>query len=165
MKRILKLLLLLIPFFLFADAGTKPYKIISFVKRSTTDDIMLCANLDRYFMNSSAKLMKEHIKVTPKEEFGIKSYYDQICINGLKPRTQYSVTFDQALPIGKQHLDREYRFTLESGDYEPSFSFKESGYVLPAKGEISVPLESRNVQRVAVNLYRINQNNLMQAIN
>ena len=157
--------MVLLPLFLFGDPQSRPYKINNFTKSSRVDDIMLCANLNRYFINSSNKLIKEHIKVVPNTEFGVNASYETICIQGLQPRKRYSVTFDKNLPLGKQHLDKEYTFTKETGDYLPSFRFKESGYILPAKGEITLPLESRNIQKVAVNLYRINQNNLMQAMN
>ena len=165
MRKIFLLFVLLIPFFLSAAERPQPYKIVSFKSRSTQSDIRLCATLNRYFINSTPRVMKEYIQVVPASDFGLEASYDTLCITGLKPRTRYSVTFAQDLPIGKQHLDKEYRFEQETGDYRPSFRFKESGYIIPAKGEISTPLESRNLQKVAVNLYRINQNNLMQSIN
>ena len=165
MRKIFLLFLFIIPLFLGAAENKQPYRVVDFQSRSTQSDIRLCARLNRYFMNHSSRAMKEYIQVVPKSDFGIETYYDTICITGLLPRTQYSVRFAKELPIGKQHLDREYSFTKQTGDYEPSFRFKESGYIIPAKGEISTPLESRNLQKVAVSLYRINQNNLMQSIN
>ena len=165
MRKIFLLFILFISFFLTAAEVSQPYKIVSFKSRSTQNDIELCATLNRYFINSNTREIKEYIQVVPESDFGLNASYDTLCITGLKPRTRYSVTFAKELPIGKQHLDKSYSFTLETGDYAPSFSFKESGYIIPAKGEISTPLESRNLQRVVVSLYRINRNNLMQSIN
>lgn len=164
MKRALRLLLLL-PFFLLSAQVAKPYKIVDFSAVSQQDDIMLCATLDRYFWDNNLKAIKNYIQVIPRTNFSVSANYDRLCIKGLKPQTEYAVEFKAALPLGEQHLDRDYHFTKKTGNYRPSMRFKESGYILPSKGDITIPLESRNVDRVSVSLYRINQNNLINAIN
>ena len=149
---------------LFAQNST-PLKIEKYYSDSTPNDISICARVDRYFGATDAKAAKPYVKIVPNQYFKLRLSYDVICIGGLKPQTEYSVTIDKNIPLGSLKLDKRYDFKQKTDDYMPSFNFTDSGYILPAKGDISIPIETLNVNKLSVSLYRINQNNLMGIIN
>ena len=142
-----------------------PLKIVKSYTKSSSNSVSVCARVDRYFGAVNGEAVKPYIKVLPKQYFKVKLSYDEICIDELKPQTQYTITIDKQIPIGSVTLDKTYTIKQKTGDFAPDFSFKSSGYILPAKGDISIPLESLNINRVAVSLYRINRNNLIGAVN
>ena len=159
-------IILLILFFTIASsASVKSLNIEKIYTKSSTNDVSICARLDRYFDVTNSNLVKPYIKVTPQQYFKIRLSYDEICIKGLKPQTKYTITIDKSIPLGKLGLDKTYTFTKKTGSYDPSFSFKGGGYILPAKGDISIPVETTNVKKLEVSLYRINRNNLIGAVN
>ncbi len=158
------LLVLLIPL-LLAAGTSKPLQIKKIIPRSTQTSTSLCAEVDRYFSATDGLAAKPYIKLSPADYFGVTLSYDEICLTGLKPQTDYTFTIHQKIPLGKIELDKSYQFTQKTIDYSPSLHFKDGGYILPAKGEISLPIESTNINKFAVTLYRINRDNLIGNIN
>lgn len=157
----------LVLFSTFIVASTKN-NIISVIKVNEIrhkDSLSLCAKLTKYAYVSDANSNKPYIKITPHEQYKLSVDYDGICIDGLKPRRNYSITINKNIPLEEYKLDRDYTFTQTTTDYQPSLSFKDDGYILPSKGEISIPIESTNCKKLAISLYRINRNNLIQKIN
>ena len=148
-----------------SGANVKPLKIENSYARSDYNNVSICAKVNRYFDATNSDAAKPYIKIIPKQYFKVRLSYDEICINGLKPQTEYTITIDKSIPLGAIGLDKTYTITKKTGDYDPSFSFKGGGYILPAKGDISLPIETMNVKKLSVTLYRINRNNLIGAIN
>jgi len=162
LKRYIILLTLL--FAIVNGANVKNLHIERTYTSNSTNDVSICARVNRYFDATNSQLAKPYIKVTPKQYFKVRLSYDDICIKGLKPQTEYTITIDKSIPLGAINLDKTYTFTKKTGDYTPSFSFK-GGYILPSKGDISIPIETRNINKLEVSLYRINRNNLIGAVN
>jgi uncharacterized protein YfaS (alpha-2-macroglobulin family) len=158
------LLILLMPLLLSA-ATQKPLHIKKVIQRSTQTSTSLCAEVDRYFSSTDGLAAKPYIKLSPPDYFGVTLSYDEICLTGLKPQTAYTFSIHQKIPLGKIGLDKSYQFTQKTTNYSPSLHFKDGGYILPAKGEISIPIESTNIDRFYVTLYRINRDNLIGQIN
>ena len=154
------LLVLLMPL-LLAAGTSKPLHIEKIIPRSTQTSTSLCAEVDRYFSATDGLAAKPYIKLTPADYFGVTLSYDEICLTGLKPQTSYTFSMHQKIPLGETELDKSYQFTQKTIDYSPSLHFKDGGYILPAKGEISLPIESTNIDRFSVTLYRINRDNLI----
>ena len=157
----IKYILLMALFISSLFGAVKPYKIINIYNKKSKNDISICFRVDRYFEDVNANSLKPFIRVEPISNYKILANYDSVCIKGLKPESNYIITINKNLPLGKVTLDKSYKFNKKTGDYAPSFSFKESGYILPIVGDITIPLESRNLKEVEVSLYRINKNNLM----
>jgi len=158
------LLALLTPMLLLSNPP-KPLHIQKIIPRSTANSTSLCAEVDRYFSATDGLAAKPYIKLIPNDYFGVTLSYDEICLTGLKPQTDYTVTIHKKIPLGEAKLDKSYQFTQRTIDYQPSLRFKEHGYILPAKGEISLPIETTNIKTFYVTLYRINRENLMPHIN
>ena len=146
-------------------ANVKYLKIKNTFTQTSERDVSICARVDRYFNSVNAIAAKKFIKVSPNHYFKVKFSYDRICIKGLKPQTNYTITIDKSIPLDAMTLDKTYTISKKTGDYNPSFEFKGGGYILPAKGDISIPIETTNVKKLSVTLYRINRNNLIDAVN
>ena len=156
-------ILLGVPLLIFAAA--KPLRITKVIQRSTASSTSLCAEVDRYFSATDGIAAKPYIKLTPPDYFGVSLSYDEICLTGLKPQKDYTFSIQRSIPLGEVSLDKSYRFTQRTTDYQPSMSFPDRGYILPAKGEISIPIKTTNIDRFYVTLYRINRENLIKSIN
>jgi uncharacterized protein YfaS (alpha-2-macroglobulin family) len=70
-----------------------------------------------------------------------------------------------AYSVGRRPAQSRLHPTKSTGDIDPSIRAKGNGYILSAKGEITLPVETTNVEKVAVYLYRINTRNLIHSIN
>jgi len=138
------------------------------VTQETASEVSLCAKVTKeYIYNGDALKIKSNITLSPKHHFNVKLAYDEICLTGLKPRTKYKVSINGMISLGNDLVldDEVYTFEETTKDFSPSYSFPQKGYILPANKEISIPIETRNVERLRLSLYRINTNNLIGAIN
>ncbi len=161
---ILLFILLAMPVLLMANAA-KPLHIQKIIHHDSKHEISLCAEVDRYFSATDGDTAKPSITLLPDDHFGVTLSYDEICLTGLKPQTDYTFTIHRDIPLGEVTLDRSYTFSRKTGDFAPSLQFKDGGYILPAKGEITLPIETTNIDKIAVSLYRINRDNLIGSIN
>jgi uncharacterized protein YfaS (alpha-2-macroglobulin family) len=156
---------ILILFGSFLSAADKKVTLAtSLESKSTEDTISLCVEIDDSFGYPSSDEIKPYVKVTPSGNYKIRGNYSSICVDGVKPDTNYTVTINKDIPLNAYSLNKSYTFTKKSTNYKPSIKFKESGYILPAKGDITIPIESRNVDKLEISLYRINRNNLINTL-
>jgi len=161
MKNKIWFILLFIPILIFGNS-TSLKKVRS---KHTQNKVSICAIMQHYAYAYSNKKIKEYIKVVPHHDFSVSWNYNEICINNLKPNSQYKINLYKNMPLDKRVLDKDYMFVQKTLNYKPSLDFPEEGYILPTKGEISIPIKSMNVKKVSVSLYRINNRNLMNSIN
>jgi len=149
----------------WATQPKKPLKIDKIHARSSKEGVKLCVEMNAYLSDYTTRDMKPHITLDPPTLFGVEVNYDEVCAVHLLPRTTYTMKVDRRIPLGEDRLDKTYTFTKRTGDIDPSIRAKGRGYVLPARGEITLPFESTNVTHAAVSLYRVNTRNLIHSIN
>ena len=160
-----KFLFFLLSIALFASSF-KIAKINKFYSVGKESSVSICADINTYFNEYNGNKLKPFISIIPKDEFSVSIDYKKICIDNLKPSTKYQVFISKNIPLSSNlRLDKDYTTEIKTTNYAPSFYFKESGYILPQKGDISIPIEATNCQKLAISLYRINSNNLIDAIN
>ena len=157
------LVVLTVPALLWANPQVLNIK--KMFARSDKSSTSICMTVNKYFSSADEVLAKPYIKILPNDHFDLSLSYDEICLEKLKPATNYQVSINKDIPLGKATLDKDYIQSITTGNYESSLAFKDSGYILPAKGDISIPLETTNIHKVSISLYRINKNNLMSSIN
>ncbi|MDQ7085373.1 MAG: hypothetical protein Q9M36_10815 [Sulfurovum sp.] len=132
----------------------------------TQTTVSICAVMQHYsYKKVASSTLKSNIKVLPKATFMPSWSYNTLCLKGLNPHTQYQVTLHKGMHVGKNILDKTYTFTATTLDYKPSVTFGEEGYILPTKGDISIPIETTNVKKLSFSLYRINSRNLIHSVN
>ncbi|THD85745.1 alpha-2-macroglobulin family protein [Aliigemmobacter aestuarii] len=89
----------------------------------------------------------------------------QLCIVGLAHGQRPAVTFREGLPAADgQTLAKSVQITAYVRDRSPAVRFPGRGYVLPRTGSASVPVETVNVTRLELELYRVSDRNLMRSL-
>jgi uncharacterized protein YfaS (alpha-2-macroglobulin family) len=89
----------------------------------------------------------------------------QLCVEGLKHGERYSVTLRAGLPsVLKETLAKSADFTIYVRDRKPFVRFTGKAYVLPRTGQRGIPVVSVNTTAVAVEIYRIGDRNLTDAV-
>ena len=109
---------------------------------------------------------EDYIKVSPAPAEAAFSVSDtKLCIGGVEFGGRYRVTVLAGLPSADgDKLTKEENIDFTVGDAEPTLGFKSATYVLPRIGSTGVPLYSVNVSKAALRLLRINDRNLVDAI-
>lgn len=162
------IIILLIPMLLLGkNAKVQEFTSFQKVRTFTTQNkVGFCAIMKNYSYDpTDISKMASYIKIVPKHPMQLSWDYNELCLKGLKPSTEYTVTLYKNIALGKYLLDKDYTFTQKTLNYKPSLNFPEEGYILPTKGEISIPIESSNLREVSLSLYRINNRNLIRSIN
>ena len=89
----------------------------------------------------------------------------QLCVEGLDHGQTYSVTLRAGLPsVVHETLSKSSDFAIYVRDRKPSVRFTTSAYVLPRTGQQGIPVVSVNSKSVWVEVYRINDRNLIDTI-
>jgi uncharacterized protein YfaS (alpha-2-macroglobulin family) len=89
----------------------------------------------------------------------------QLCVEGLKHGERYSIVLRQGLPssVGETLL-KNADFEIYVRDRSPQVRFTGKNYVLPRVGQEGIPLVSVNTQLVSVDVLRVGDRNLLQAV-
>ncbi len=89
----------------------------------------------------------------------------QICVEGLKHGERYSIVLRQGLPsaVG-ENLLKSVDYQIYVKDRSPQVRFTGKNYVLPRVGQDGVPLISVNTPKVAVDILRVGDRNLLQTV-
>ena len=89
----------------------------------------------------------------------------QLCVEGLKHGERYSVTLRAGLPASvKETLAKPADFNIYVRDRKPFVRFAGKAYVLPRTGQRGIPVVSVNTKRVAVEIYRVGDRNLIETV-
>ncbi len=109
---------------------------------------------------------EDYIKISPMLSEASFSVSDtKLCIGGVDFGGHYRVTVLPGLPSADgDKLAKQENIDFVVGDADPSLGFKSATYVLPKIGSTGVPLYSVNVSKAALRLLRINDRNIVDAI-
>jgi uncharacterized protein YfaS (alpha-2-macroglobulin family) len=89
----------------------------------------------------------------------------QICVDGLKHGETYELTVRAGLPSNvDEPLPASKDFRIYVRDRAPSVRFTGRNYVLPSTGQQGLPIVSTNVDAAVVELFRIGDRSLAQAV-
>jgi uncharacterized protein YfaS (alpha-2-macroglobulin family) len=89
----------------------------------------------------------------------------QLCVEGLQHGETYAVTLRAGLPSTvHETLSKSADFAIYVRDRKPSVRFSSTAYVLPRTGQRGIPVISTNTRAVAVEIYRLGDRNLDDAI-
>src|SRR5215208_2699945 len=89
----------------------------------------------------------------------------QLCVDGLKHGERYNINLRAGLPSGvKEGLPKSAEFNVYVRDRKPFVRFTGRAYVLPRTGQRGIPVVSVNTPAVSVNVFRIGDRNLINAV-
>ena len=101
----------------------------------------------------------------PEEGLVVDVSDRQLCVDGVKHGERYRLTFRAGLPAESgEELIKPYTATLYVRDRSPAAKFPGRSYVLPAAGEIALPIETVNVDTLEMRLLKVSDRNLLRAI-
>jgi uncharacterized protein YfaS (alpha-2-macroglobulin family) len=88
-----------------------------------------------------------------------------LCIGGVRHATRYSIGLREGLPAASgEALHKTVDLALWVGDREPAVRFPGRAYLLPATGEVTLPVVTLNTDEVALSLHRMSDRTILQAI-
>lgn len=90
----------------------------------------------------------------------------QLCIDGVEHGKRYEVQIRAGLPSDvNELLEKAVTLAIYVPDRKPSVHFTGKSYVLPSRGQNGIPLVAVNTTKVEIEVYRIGDRSLANAIN
>src|SRR5271167_1583001 len=106
-----------------------------------------------------------YVAVAGAANAALSSEEQQICVEGLEHGERYAIVVRQGLPsaVGESLLAAaDYEIYVR--DRSPQAHFAGKAYVLPRQGQLGAPLTTVNTTKVAVDVYRVGDRNLMSSV-
>jgi len=89
----------------------------------------------------------------------------QLCVEGLQHGETYAITLRAGLPSTvHETLSKSADYSIYVRDRKPLVHFSTNAYVLPRTGQRGIPLISTNTRAIAVEIYRLGDRSLLDAI-
>ncbi len=106
-----------------------------------------------------------YVAVSGASNTAISNEDQQICVEGLKHGERYAIVLRQGLPsaVG-ENLLKAADYEIYVRDRSPQAHFAGRAYVLPREGQEGAPLVTVNTSKVAVDVYRVGDRNLIGAV-
>jgi hypothetical protein len=105
------------------------------------------------------------VAIAGNDKPALTSEGKQLCVDGLKHGERYNVNLRAGLPSTvKETLPKSAEFNIYVRDRKPFVRFTGRAYVLPRTGQRGIPLVSVNTAAVTVNVFRIGDRNLINAV-
>ena len=105
------------------------------------------------------------VAVSGASSTSISAEDQQLCVEGLKHGERYAIVLRQGLPsdVGESLLkNADYEIYVK--DRSPQAHFAGKAYVLPRQGQLGAPLTTVNTAKVALEVYRIGDRNLLATL-
>jgi alpha-2-macroglobulin len=108
----------------------------------------------------------KYFTVDGKDPQAVTVEAQQICLDGLAHGMRYEVQVRAGLPsaVGGEKLAKTAELAVYVRDRDPSVRVTGRSYVLPNKGQQGIPLVTVNTDKVEVQIYRMGDRNLAQAL-
>jgi len=140
------------------------FRILDYKVDNESSSPRICFNFSEQLARKTD--FSPYVAVSGASNTAVSSEDQQICVEGLKHGERYAIVLREGLPsaVGES--------LLESADYEiyvrdrsPQAHFAGKAYVLPRQGQQGAPLVTVNTAKVAIDVYRIGDRNLLSAVN
>jgi uncharacterized protein YfaS (alpha-2-macroglobulin family) len=106
-----------------------------------------------------------YVAVSGAANGAISAEEQQLCVEGLKHGERYAIVIRQGLPstVGESLL-KNADYEIYVRDRSPQVHFTGKNYVLPRQGQQGAPLVTVNAAKIAIDVYRIGDRNLLAAV-
>ena len=89
----------------------------------------------------------------------------KLCVDGVMHGERYRVVLREGLPAESgEELVRDVELSFYVRDRSPSVRFTSRAYVLPRMGDIAIPVETVNLDRIELSLAQVSDRNILRAI-
>jgi uncharacterized protein YfaS (alpha-2-macroglobulin family) len=122
----------------------------------------VCFSFTGALLRQPGDQLRSYVTVTPPVDAGFAVRQKDLCVTGLEHGTSYDFQLRQGLRAEDgTSLGQTIDVAVRVPDRMPRVSFRKGGYVLPLGGDGGLPLQSVNVERATLEVYRIGERNLL----
>ncbi len=108
---------------------------------------------------------EDYIRTQPSfKALYTNDYGKELCLAGAAFGVEYTVQVRKGLKSGDKVLAQSYQAQVQVPHKYPELWFKQSAFVMPARGEHSLPLFSINKASVSLELLRVHERNLLSPL-
>ncbi|MGR3507414.1 MAG: alpha-2-macroglobulin family protein [Paracoccaceae bacterium] len=101
----------------------------------------------------------------PDATLSVSAADNQLCIDGVRHGERYRVVLRAGLPAASgEALLRDVELVLYVRDRSPGIVFPGRAYVLPRSADAALPVQTVNLDKIDLTLYRISDRNLLRAM-
>jgi hypothetical protein len=149
---------------LLQDAvGKYGFRVIDNITESDSATPRLCAQ----FSEPLIKAGQDYTPFVglPDGTLSVSAEDNQLCIDGVRHGERYRVVLRAGLPAASgETLLRDVELVLYVRDRSPAIVFPGRAYVLPRSADAALPVQTVNLDRIDLTLYRISDRNLLRAM-
>ncbi|MCK4868051.1 MAG: hypothetical protein KAT39_08365, partial [Alphaproteobacteria bacterium] len=149
-----------------AQAAREEMRFIDVYVEAETDTPRTCFEFTRSLNTSGTVHYEDYLRFEPEFSAEFTARGRRLCVSGMNHGEIYAATLLMGLPDSSGRTTKKTeQFNVSVPDRKPSLSFSGASYILPSRGERSLPLTSVNVEEADVKIMRINDRNLINEIN
>lgn len=105
------------------------------------------------------------VSVNGRDPQSVTAEGSQLCIDGVEHGQRYEIQIRSGLPSDvNEPLPKQVTLAVYVPDRKPTVHFTGKSYVLPSRGQQGIPLVAINTGKVEVEVYRIGDRNLANAL-
>ncbi len=125
----------------------------------------LCVTFTHDPLGDGSVRYADFVALTPAEEVIARPDGDALCLSGFRHGLDLAVTLREGLPLtGGARLADTVSWSVDIPNREARIAFAGEGHVLPARGSQGLPLQVVNVERIALEVYRVPFRGLAEAL-
>ncbi|MGX9725742.1 MAG: MG2 domain-containing protein [Candidatus Electronema sp. VV] len=121
----------------------------------------LCLSFNEELPSPDAFHYGDYIQVEPTIAADFSVEEQKLCIGGAEYGTSYTVTVRSGMKVKERTLPETASRTIETEHREPALWFNQSDYVLADRSNRGIGLNSINVDKVRLQLFRIHERNIL----
>ena len=140
------------------------FRILDYKVDNESTDPRVCFNFSEPLARKTD--FAPYVAVSGASSTAISNEDQQICVEGLKHGERYAIVLREGLPsaVGESLL-KSADYEIYVRDRSPQAHFAGHAYVLPREGQEGAPLVTVNTAKVAIDVYRIGDRNLLATVN
>ncbi|WP_208349462.1 alpha-2-macroglobulin family protein [Pseudaestuariivita rosea] len=97
-------------------------------------------------------------------DLAVEAQRDRLCLEGLRHGDTQTVVFRRGLPAKSGLiLERDISLEFYVGDRSPVVRFPGRAYVLPKTADVTLPVETVNIEQIDLRLHQVSDRNLIRA--
>jgi len=125
----------------------------------------ICVSFTAPVVGDGSVRYGDYVAISPAEDAAARPDADALCLSGFTHGKTLEITLRSGLPLdGGVSLAQGRTLSVDIPDRSARVAFVGESYVLPARGGQGLPLETVNVERVAVEIYRLPARGLAAAM-
>ncbi|CAK8723664.1 MAG: hypothetical protein CDV28_1034 [Candidatus Electronema aureum] len=121
----------------------------------------LCLSFNEHLPNPDEIHYSDYVQTTPTISSDFHVEDSKLCIGGAAYGTSYSVTVRSGLKVKERTLPESVILTIETEHRKPALWFNQSDYILADRSNRGIGLNTVNVDKVRLQLFRIHERNIL----